>query len=84
MGYLPQSRFDEARKAVLTLTKEERDSLTWEQAQQFVLPDTIELARWAGLKKSSLHPFVAICRLRLSSEEAFEMEPGRSEVNRES
>jgi hypothetical protein len=45
------------------LSSQERISLTWEQAENFVAPDTLELTEWSGLKNLSLTPFEALMRL---------------------
>ena len=40
------------------------DKLTWEQAQLAVLPDTLELAKWQGLKNSGKSPVECIRALK--------------------
>ncbi len=64
MSWLPQSRFDEARAAAVALTPKQREALTWEEAQQFVVHDTLEMAKWGGLKKSGLKPWAAVAVLK--------------------
>lgn len=64
MGWLPQSTFDELRRRFLALTPEEREALTWETARAFVAADTLELASWQGLRRSSLKPWQAVAKLR--------------------
>lgn len=47
---------------LFSFTKEERESLTWEEAAEFVPDDTLMFARWQGLRKSGKSPFE--CALR--------------------
>jgi hypothetical protein len=64
MGWLPQSEFDRLKREALALTKEERESLNFEQARRFVAFDTIEMARWSGLLKSGRLPWECVARLK--------------------
>lgn len=51
MGWLPASVFVELRAAALRLTREERKALTWDEAHhRFVASDTLEMAKWVGLR----------------------------------
>jgi hypothetical protein len=63
MGWLPQSDFDATRAAALALTPAEREALTWDDACQFVVADTLEWAKWSRLKRSGCTPWEAVARL---------------------
>lgn len=68
MGWLPQKSFDDLRENALQLSREERKSLTFDEASQFVAPDTLELAEWEGLKtRQDITPWNAVCILRFIS-----------------
>lgn len=65
MGWLPQTVFETLRLNALKLSREERKSLTIEDACRFVAPDTLEMARFAGLcSRPDLTPWTVVCLIR--------------------
>jgi hypothetical protein len=52
-----------ARERVLALTMEQRQSLTWEEADKLVLPDPWELRWWSVMKKRCQMPWQALARM---------------------
>ncbi len=65
MSWLSSYAIIEVHEKVLALTDTERTALTWEGAEAFVLPDTLDIAAWQGLKdRGDLTPWQAVCRLR--------------------
>lgn len=64
MGWLPQCEFDRLRDKAAALTAEQRERLTWEEANQFVAADTLEIAAWHGLKLSGRTPWQALAKLK--------------------
>lgn len=65
MGWLSQSHYDKLKAAALALTQEQRDNLTWDEAQKFRAVDTLEIARWNGMRqRNELTPWQAVARLR--------------------
>lgn len=63
---------DEYKSEMIQLAKQLLDkygeAITWEQASEAVLPDTLELAAWDGMRKAgqkaSLTPYYALKRLK--------------------
>lgn len=51
MGWLPQSEFDEKKAAVAALSAEQLRALTWEEAEQYTVEDTLWLAFWCGVRE---------------------------------
>jgi hypothetical protein len=64
MGWLSSERWQEYENIAKELIRLHGESLTWEQALPAVAADTIEIARWSGLKKSGLSPCDALKRLK--------------------
>ncbi len=65
MGWLPQKEFDRLRQEAEALTPEQRQSLTWEEAQRFVAADTLEIAYWMGMRdRKEMTPWQAVARLK--------------------
>jgi hypothetical protein len=63
--WLDPERILASRQAAEGLTPEERAALTWEGAARFILPDTLERARWEGLRRrSDLTPWQALALLK--------------------
>jgi hypothetical protein len=62
--WLTKDQIDKSMSLAKDLIREHGESLTWEQAQQAVLADTIEMAGWSGLKRSGLSPCDALKRLK--------------------
>ena len=55
---------DEKKDAVIALTKEQQEALTWETALQYVPMDTLCLATWQGeLDRKLVTPYQALCRV---------------------
>lgn len=47
-----------------TLSPDQRETLTWEEADEFVVDDTLELAEWQSLKDTCATPIEALLNLR--------------------
>lgn len=64
MGWNTEAEIREKLELAKKLVAEYGDALTWEQAEEAVLLDTVELAAWGGLRKSGLSPCEALKRLK--------------------
>jgi hypothetical protein len=64
MGWLTPDSIARLRNAALALTPEQRASLTWDEAAEFVPMDTLKLAQWSGMnKRKDCTPWQAVSRL---------------------
>lgn len=64
MGWNTREKAEEKRQKVIVLIAKYGNTLTWEQAQDAVLIDTLQLAAWSGLKRSGLSPMEALKKLK--------------------
>ena len=72
MGWNSHAEQVEVRNRALELLREHGEALTWEQAQEGVLSDTLEFAQWDSLRESGLTPYEALRRLKFVKPEEIE------------
>jgi hypothetical protein len=59
-----QREINELRAKLLALTQEQKDTLTWEGAREYVPCDTICMAIWQGEdERRTRSPYLALCRV---------------------
>lgn len=64
MSWLTEEHMEKLRRAARSLTPEQREVLTWEQASQFRPEDTLMVAQFQGLQDSGEYtPWEAVVQL---------------------
>ena len=63
---------------LFSMPTQDRKQISWQQASEFVVPDTMELTSWSRLMEANFTPYEALLKLKGLQDSDFDFIPSAS------